>query len=87
MILQPFKKVIVTSGNMSYDNGLRSWNTIRFKRDLVAEFPELYKRSITTKYTAVVYHSYELLEKEMQDIVRKKKPIPVFLFFEQELVR
>ena len=84
MILQPFRKVIEASGNMSYDMSLGAWNTIRFRREFVCEFPELNNKSVNTMYKVVIYRSYELLAKEIEDIVRNKKPLPVLLFFEQE---
>ena len=87
MILQPFKQVVISTGSMVYDSSLHAWNTVRLKREIVSEFPELKNRSFKTKYTMTVFHSYELLEREIADIVNKKKPIPVLLFFEQELVQ
>ncbi len=85
MIIQPTKEVIVSSGSVSYSEGERAWNTVRFKKEFLQEFPQLRNRLFRTSYHAVVYHSYDLLEKEVKDIVDKKRPLPVLLFFEQEL--
>jgi hypothetical protein len=85
MILQPYKQVIVSSGCLKYDSTLHAWNTIRLKREFVNEFQELKNRSFKTRYTALIFHSYELLEREIADIVHKKKPIPVLIYFQQEI--
>ena len=87
MIIQPLKEIVVSSGNMVYCDNLRSWKTIKFKREFVSEFPQLQNKRLKTKYLAVVFHSYNLFEKEVSDIITKKKPLPVMLFFEQDIIR
>ena len=85
MIIQPLKEVVVSSGNVYYSESERSWSIIRLKKEFIAEFQQLRNRLFKTRYVAVVYHSPDLLEKEIKDIVEKKRPLPVLLFFEQEL--
>lgn len=79
------KQVVVSSGNMYYGEGERSWNIIRLKQDFIKEFPQLKNRRFHTKYRVVIFHSYDLLEKEIKDIVDNKRPMPVLLFLEQEV--
>lgn len=85
MIIQPFRQAVVSSGKMDYNESSRAWSRIRFKKEFVNEFPQLRHRRFKTEYSALILHSYELLEREVQDIIKRKGPIPVLLFFSQEV--
>jgi len=87
MILQPLKQVTISEGSVSYSKDVRAWNTIRLRKGFIEDFPMLKNRLLQTSYSMIAFHSYELLEKEIRDIVQKKLPLPVLLFLEQELPR
>ena len=65
---------------MSYMEGRRAWNLLRFKDNLLKEFPQLKSRREDFAYQMIMHRSYRNLKKAITEMENKGLPIPIFLF-------
>ena len=77
--LRPQKETLEINGKLSYRESLRAWNTIRFKKELIAEFPALKDRTARFGYTLVLHRDFASLEQAIRKLKRENGAIPILL--------
>ena len=87
------KKALVPSnilqikGKLSYSESLGAWNTLRFRSELVKEFPQLSDKRARILYKLVFYRSVEEFEKAMKELKNNKDAVmPVLLWLYKDIV-
>ena len=83
-ILKPTRETLEILGKLSYGEGTRSWNTIRFKQDILKEFPQLKQRRERFGYKMIMYRTYKELLKKLKKMEEEKEVIPIFLYLVRE---
>ena len=81
--LQPTRSVIKTEGFLSYGESIRSWNTIRLKKEFINEFPILEEKNSKFGYNITFYRTYEELEIAIRKMKKENKPLPLLLFLQK----
>ena len=56
-------------GKLAYAEGFQSWNVIRLKKELFAEFPELKEKRSACLYRLAFFRSF----KDLTNVVQKLK--------------
>jgi len=79
-ILSPKQETLNIIGEMSYSEGRRAWNLIRFKQNLLNEFPQLKQRRENFAYQMIMHRNYADMRKAITEMEKKGLPIPIFLF-------
>jgi hypothetical protein len=83
-LLRPQKKEISFSGRLSYSWEVRAWNTIRLKKELVNEFPQLKERRSAFGYKTIFYHDYDKLERFIRKLRRDGEALPILVWLIKE---
>ncbi len=78
------RNVIKIKGKLSYSESLGAWNTLRFRREIVREFPQLEEKR--SKFSYELLHFRDM--KELQETLKKLKeedgfPLILRLFKEE----
>jgi hypothetical protein len=81
--LKPERQTLQLKGKLSYSESNRAWNTIRFKKELINEFPILKERRGLFGYTIILYRNYAELERATRKIKKNNDPIPMMLLLEK----
>lgn len=79
-ILKPKHETLKICGSLSYSEGHRAWNIIRFKHDLLKEFPQLKERREKFSYKMIMHRSFEDIKKAIAKIEEEEDAIPILLF-------
>lgn len=82
--LRPFTGKWDIIGNVSYNEGYGAWNTIRLKKDVLKEFPQLKEKSSRIRYKLVFYKTYEDFNKAIRNMRENNEPLPLLLYFYRE---
>ncbi|MFA5020401.1 MAG: hypothetical protein WC533_04880 [Candidatus Pacearchaeota archaeon] len=82
--LRPQKKEINLKGKLSYSWEVRAWNTIRLKKEIVNEFPQLKERLSAFGYNLVFFQDYNDFEKATRKIKKNKEALPILLWLVKE---
>lgn len=83
-ILRPTRKTLEVKGSLYYDEYNRAWSMIRLRKAIIEEYMELKERRASFSYKAVLYQSYEDLEKAIKGMKKEDMPLPIFLFLVKE---
>ena len=83
-ILRLRHKTIEIIGRLSYEEGYRAWSTIRFKKRLINEFPDLEEKRAIFSYKMVLYQTPRELEKAVREMKKEDKPLPILLYLVKE---
>ena len=83
-IIFPIHETLELEGKLSYSEAQRAWNTIRFKKELLKEFPQLFKRREKFGYKMVLHRGFKELKKEINKIENKHLPVPLIFWLVQE---
>ncbi len=83
-ILRPKHETLEIKGRISYNEGAQAWNTIRFKKDLLQEFPQLKEKRSAFSYNMALFRSYKMLIKRFKEMQQKDEPLSILLFFCKE---
>ena len=68
-ILRPQRNVIEIKGKLIYTESIGAWNSIRFKKELINEFPQLKEKRSAFSYKMTFYQEYKELEKAIRKIL------------------
>ncbi|MFA5061290.1 MAG: hypothetical protein WC494_03170 [Candidatus Pacearchaeota archaeon] len=82
--LRPRRERIEINGKISYGDSVGAWNKIRFKKELIKEFPQLKEKVSKFNYKMILYPDYEDLERAVRKIKKEKEAIPILLWFGKE---
>ena len=76
------RSIIKVEGKLSYSESSQAWSIIRFKSELVKEFPQLKEKRSNFTYKLVYYRNIEELEKAIKKLKKDKDgvlPLTMFL--------
>jgi hypothetical protein len=76
--LRPKRETLNIQGEISYSEGRRAWNVLRFKQDLLKEFPQLKERREKFGYILTMHRSVEDLKKAILKL-NKNDAIPILM--------
>ena len=79
-ILRPKHDTLKLCGNLSYGEGNRAWNVLRFKKNILQEFPQLKERQKKFGYKMVMHRSFKELKEAINKMEKESDVIPIFLF-------
>ena len=83
-ILQPVRKTLEIKGKIIYREPDQSWNMLKLRRELLAEFPQLKEKRSSFSYQMLFYRTYEEFEKLIRKMKREKLPLPIVLYLVKE---
>lgn len=82
--LRPYDDVLDIMGNVSYSEGYGAWNTIRLKKEVLNEFPQLKERTTKIRYKLLFYKDYEEFMEAVTKMKENNEPLPILLYFFKE---
>ena len=77
----PDSELVEAHGNVIYHESMRTWNTLRLARKIVAEFPVLRDVGARVGYRAVLPRSAKRMTQLLEDVHKGILPPPLLLFF------
>ena len=83
-IISPIHETLEIEGSLSYSEAQRSWNTIRFKKLLLREFPQLKERREKFGYKMILHRSFKELKKAINVIEKDKVAVPLVVWLVKE---
>ncbi len=83
MDIQPCKQIKEYSGKLYYHAPSQAWCLIKLKKELVRELGHLDQKRENFHYRMEFFESKEKFEKAIKNIIKHKKPIPIFLWFKK----
>jgi len=83
-ILRPINSSVYIEGKISYHEARGSWDTIRFQRRLVNEFPQLKDKRACFSYKMILHKSFKDLKKEIEKLRDNEEALPILLFLCKE---
>lgn len=66
-------------GKLMYSESDQSWNTIRLRKEVLQRFPQLTEKRDAFRYKMNIYHNYEELLKDIQDMKKGSVIVPIML--------
>ena len=79
------RNVINSEGKVLYSEGFKAWNTIRLKKELFLEFPELKERRSSFSYKLIFHRTIEEFEKFVKMLKKSKDEVmPILMFLYKE---
>lgn len=78
------RTILDVDGKLSYSESLRSWNTIRLKKDLVNEFPQLSEKRANFSYKLVYSRDLKAFEAILKNF-KEKDNLPILLFLYRDV--
>ena len=80
------RNIFQIKGKLSYSESIGAWNTIRFKKELIKEFPQLSEKRSNLSYQIVHYRNYGEFEKAIKELKEQKDAIlPILLWLYKEM--
>lgn len=80
--LTPRREPLVIDGHLSYNESNQSWNSIKIKKELLNEFPDLKQKQGVFKYKMILHKNPKEIEKFIKEIIINGA-YPILLFFEK----
>ena len=77
---------IDSEGKIAYSESFQAWNTLKLKKELFLEFPQLKEKRSKFSYKLVYYRDSEEFEEEVKRMVKERKdamPLLLWLFKEK----
>ena len=84
-IISPIHETLEVEGSLSYSEAQRAWNTIRFKKLLLKEFPQLKERREKFGYKMILHRSFKELKKAINAMEKGELAIPLVVWLVKEI--
>ena len=78
------RKVINVQGKLHYNEGNQAWNKLKFKKELLDEFPQLKQKRSKFSYEMKYFRDSSEFEKLMKEVKKKPEALPVLIWFYEE---
>ena len=79
------RKIIDSTGKLHYNESFQAWNTIKIKKELFTEFPELKEKCSKFSYQLIYHRDPKELQKTIQKMIKEGKEImPILMFLYKE---
>lgn len=72
---------IDSEGKIAYSESFQAWNTIKLKKELFSEFPQLKEKRSKFSYQLTYFRNCKELEKEIKLLIQKEKEVMPLLLF------
>ncbi|MFH1073182.1 MAG: hypothetical protein V1743_07180 [Nanoarchaeota archaeon] len=79
MVLVPWQETLVSEGKVFYCEGMRAWNIIRLKTQLLDELPLLREKRAKVSYRIEHPRTIQNFKKILERIEKEGKPLPFLL--------
>lgn len=78
--LRPWN-ILNIEGNLAYSDTFHAWNILRFKKEILTEFPQLREKKSQLFYALSFVKTYEDLITYLNKLKKENKPLPLLLWF------
>jgi hypothetical protein len=80
------RKIVESEGSIHYSESFQAWNTLKLKKDLLLEFPQLKEKRSKFSYRLCYYRDIKQLEEGLKEIISGKnsKGTPFLLWLCKE---
>jgi len=76
---------IDSEGKIAYSESFQAWNTLKIKKELFSEFPQLKEKRSKFSYKLVCHRDAKELGKEVEEIIKDREDaLPMLLFLYKE---
>jgi hypothetical protein len=75
------RKIIDSTGKLHYNESFQAWNTIKIKKELFSEFPELKEKRSAFSYQLIYHRDPKELQKLIQKMIKEGREIMPILMF------
>ena len=75
------RRIIDSTGKLHYNESFQAWNTIKIKKELFTEFPELKEKRSKFSYQLMYYRDPKELQKTIQKMIKEGREIMPMLMF------
>ena len=79
-ILTPRTK-IDSEGKIAYSESFQAWNTLKLKKELFSEFPQLKEKRSKFSYKLVYHRDSKELEKEIKEVLKEGQEVMPMLLW------
>lgn len=83
-ILRPKSDSLEAYGKVSYQESLKSWNTIRIPKIFLNKFPQLRKRSSIILFKLEFCENYDNTIRKIVELKQQNKGVPLLLYLIEE---
>ena len=66
-------------GKLMYSESDQAWNTIRLRKEVLQRFPQLKEKRESFRYKMNIYHNYEDLIEEIQEMKKSSTVVPILM--------
>ncbi|MFH1710708.1 MAG: hypothetical protein ABH840_00180 [Nanoarchaeota archaeon] len=73
--------VLSTSRKVAYSESFQSWNTLKLKKELFSEFPQLKEKRSKLSYKLIYHRDPKELEKTIKEMIKGGREIRQMLMF------
>lgn len=71
---------ISSEGKVYYSESFQAWNTLKLKKELFAEFPQLMEKRSKFSYKLAYYRNPEKFLEEVKKMVKASKAMPLLVW-------
>ena len=74
------RKVINVNGKVYYNESFQAWNTLKLKKELFTEFPQLMEKRSKFSYKLAYHRDPEKFLTEMKEMIKSGKTMPLLIW-------
>lgn len=75
---------IDSEGKVYYNESFQAWNTLKLKKELFAEFPQLMEKRSKFSYKLAYYRDPEKFLEEIKELVKLGEAMPLLIWLFKE---
>ena len=75
---------IDSEGKVYYNESFQAWNTLKLKKELFSEFPQLKEKRSKFSYRLVYYRDSENFLEEVEKLVKSGEAVPLLVWLFKE---
>lgn len=73
-----------SEGKVYYNESFQAWNTLRLKKELFSEFPQLMEKRFKFSYKLAYYRDPERFLEELKELVKLGKAMSLLIWLFKE---
>jgi len=74
------REIVNIKGKLLYNESKQAWSNLKFKRELINEFPQLKEKRSAFSYEIMLCKSQEEIENTIQKFLKKGEAVPLLLW-------
>ncbi len=75
---------IESEGKVYYNESFQAWNTLKLKKELFSEFPQLMEKRSKFSYKLAYYRDPEKFLEEIKEAIKSGKSMPMLIWLFKE---